>query len=248
MQLLGSLVFMLYFLLATLLWSVVVACMGLIPYARRFRAVTAWARSVMYVLRVTCGLSFEVEGADNFPGDTAVVIMQKHSSVWETIAGTIYCPAHTWVLKRELMLIPVLGFALLVMRVIPINRKGRRTAINQVIAKGTDRLRQGINVMIYPEGTRVQPGRNGRFGRSGSFLATSAGVPVVPIAHNAGDFWARHSLIKHRGRVKVVIGKPIATSGRSAEEVNDEAVRWMDETMIRISDLHRPPSTLERSA
>lgn len=241
MQLLGSVIFTLYFLLSTLLWSAVVALLGVIPYTRRFQAVTLWGRSVMYVLKVTCGLTFEVEGRDHFPADTAVVIMQKHSSAWETIAGTIYCPAHTWVLKRELMWIPVLGFALLVMRVIPINRKGRRSAINQVIAKGSERLQQGINVMIYPEGTRVEPGRNGRFGRSGSFLATSAGVPIVPIAHNAGDFWSRHSLIKQRGRVKVVIGKPIATQGRSAESVNDEAARWMDETMARISNLHRPP-------
>ncbi|MFK8014565.1 MAG: lysophospholipid acyltransferase family protein [Gammaproteobacteria bacterium] len=242
MQLIGSFIFTLYFLVSILAWSVVVALMIFASHATRFRAVQMWSRSIMTMLRVCCGLTYRVEGADNFPDD-AVVILQKHSSTWETIAGMLYCPPHTWVLKRELMWIPLLGIALRSVRVIPINRKGRRDAINQVIEHGTDRLSAGINVMIYPEGTRVQGARNGRFGRSGSLLAASSGASVVPVAHNAGEFWGRHSLRKRAGCVQVVIGKPIPTQGRSAEQINTEAARWMDETMARISHVGHPPSS-----
>lgn len=235
MQFAGSLLFTLYFLTSIIVWSAVVALCFWLPYERRFALARAWARSIMWMARVCCGLTFEVEGQDNFP-DEAVVILQKHSSAWETMAGFLYCPPHTWVIKRELMWIPVLGTALSVMRVIPINRKGRRSAVSQVIAKGSRRLRDGINIMIYPEGTRVAPGSNARFGRSGAMLATSAGAPVVPIAHNAGDYWGRQQLIKRGGCIKVVIGEPINTVGRAANEVNDEAVQWMDSTMARISE------------
>ncbi|MEO1573679.1 MAG: lysophospholipid acyltransferase family protein, partial [Pseudomonadota bacterium] len=151
---------------------------------------------------------------------------------------TLYCPPHTWVLKRELMWIPILNFALRAMRTIPINRKGRQSAINQVIEHGTHRLGLGVNVMIYPEGTRVEPGHNGRFGRSGSKLAVSAGASIVPVAHNAGEFWGRNQFLKRPGTIRVVIGPPISTQGRTSEEVTALAAEWMDDTMARISDAH----------
>lgn len=237
MRWIASFIFTLYFLLSTLLWSVVVACTVFAPFERRFELVRKWARSVMWMLQRLCGLDMRVEGAEHFQSQP-VVILQKHSSAWETVAGILYCPPHTWVLKRELMWIPVLNIALKAMQVIPINRKGRKTAINQVISHGTDRLERGTNIMIYPEGTRVARGQNGRFGRSGAKLAVRAGVPVVPVAHNAGDFWGRQSLLKKAGTVQVVIGKPIDTSNRTAEEVNTLAAQWLDETMARISPAH----------
>lgn len=243
MQFLGSLAFIFYFFVSTITWSVVVALTPFVSYERRFELVRMWARSVMRVLKFCCNLDFEVEGAEHFP-DEPVVILQKHSSAWETVAGILYCPPHTWVLKRELMWIPVLNFALAAVRVIPINRKGRQSAINQVIRHGGDRLALGVNVMIYPEGTRVEPGRNGRFGRSGAMLAVSAGAPIVPVAHNAGDFWGRNEFLKRPGTVRVVIGKPIATAGRDPDEVNAEARRWLEQTMPRISTAHAGADTV----
>lgn len=237
MQYLGSLIFFLYFGLSTLVWSLVIAFTPFVSYETRFELVRKWARTVMGCLRWTCRLDYEVEGTEHF-GDEAVVILQKHSSAWETVAGTLYCPPHTWVLKRELMWIPILNFALRAMRVIPINRKGRQSAINQVIEHGTHRLGLGVNVMIYPEGTRVEPGRNGRFGRSGSKLAVSAGASVVPVAHNAGEFWGRNEFLKRPGTIRVVIGPPISTVGRTSEEVTALAAQWLDDTMARISDAH----------
>ena len=242
MRWIASLIFTLYFLLSTLLWSAVVSCTPFMSYERRFELVRKWARSVMWLLKKLCQLDMHIEGAEHFT-DAPAVIMQKHSSAWETVAGTLYCPPHTWVLKRELMWIPVLNIALRAMQVIPINRKGRKTAINQVIEHGGERLSRGINVMIYPEGTRVARGRNGRFGRSGAKLAVSAGVPVIPVAHNAGDYWGRQSLIKKPGTVHVVIGEPIETTNLSAEEVNQQAARWLDDTMARISPAHAPSPT-----
>lgn len=237
MQWLGSILYTGFFLVTTLLWSIAVACsVGASPDTR-FAMARGWARLQLGALKLLCKLDYVVEGSHNIPAQTAVV-MQKHSSAWETIAGIVYYPTHTWVLKRELMWIPILGWALAMLRVVPINRKGRRKAVHQVVAHGTERLRDGYNVMIYPEGTRVAVGENGRFGRSGSLLAATSGHPVVPIAHNAGEYWGRRAWLKRAGTVRVCIGPPIATNGKTAEQVNTEVQTWIEQTMLRISPAH----------
>lgn len=204
---------------------------------QKFSMVRTWARMNMWVLARLCGLTYVVEGAENVP-DRAAVVLQKHSSAWETIAGIIYYPTHTWVLKRELMWVPLLGWALAALNAVPINRQGRGQAVQQVIERGAERLRAGINVMIYPEGTRVALGETRRFGRSGALLAVNAGAPVVPIAHNAAEFWPRRATLKRPGTVRVCIGPPIETAGRSSEEVTAEAKAWIEATMARISPAH----------
>lgn len=237
MQWLGSILYTAVFIVTTLLWSCAVACSVGVSPDRRFAMARGWARLQLGALKALCKLDYVVEGADNIPAQTAVVL-QKHSSAWETIAGIVYYPKHTWVLKRELMWIPILGWALAMLRVVPINRKGRRKAVHQVVEHGSKRLRDGYNVMIYPEGTRVAVGENGRFGRSGSFLAIASGHPVVPIAHNAGEFWGRRAVLKRPGVVRVCIGPPITTAGKTADQVNHEAQTWIEQTMLRISPVH----------
>lgn len=205
---------------------------GLFPYRYRWQLARAWARFSLSCLRLVCGVDMAVTGPENIPAGPAVVYC-KHQSAWETIAMIALCPAHTWVLKRELMWVPFLGWALAAMRPVAIDRASGRRAVGQVLEQGKRALADGRWLMIFPEGTRLPPYTTRRYGISGALVATATGVPVVPVAHNAGHVWPRKGLIRP-GRVQVVFGPPIDPSGKSPEQVNEEAKVWIDATMARI--------------
>lgn len=205
---------------------------ALLPYRYRWPLARAWARFSIWSLRVICRVDMEVIGHELLPPGPAVVYC-KHQSAWEAIAMIALCPPHTWVLKRELMWVPFLGWALAAMRPVAIDRASGRRAVGQVLEQGKRALADGRWLMIFPEGTRLPPYATRRYGISGALLACETGVPVVPVAHNAGHVWPRKGLIR-RGRVQVVFGAPIATAGKSAEQVNDEAKAWVDSEMARI--------------
>ncbi len=206
------------------------------PFGHRicYRAAVNWASLNLYLLDRLCGLRFTVEGTEHIPSEAAVLYW-KHESVFEALVGAVVFPPQTWVVKRELMWIPFLGWGLALLKPIAINRKSGRAAVKQVISQGQQRLRDGLFIVIYPEGTRVLPGRERRFGVSGAALAKAASCPLVPVAHNAGDFWPRRSLLKCPGTVRVVIGPPIETAGLSPEEITRLGRAWIDATVARIS-------------
>ncbi|MEN8176115.1 MAG: lysophospholipid acyltransferase family protein, partial [Pseudomonadota bacterium] len=140
----------------------------------------------------------------------------------------------SWVLKRELMWVPVFGWALATMSPIAIDRKTGRHAVQQIAEQGTRHLHAGRHVMIFPEGTRVAPGQRGRYRLGGGVLAQEAGFPVIPVAHNAGVFWKRRALYKHPGTIDVVIGPPIETRGRDATEIMADVENWIEGQMERL--------------
>lgn len=218
-------------------WALLLA-----PFGSRasYRAATGWSRLNLWLLKAICGLSFTVEGEENIP-DQACVLYWKHESVFETMAGAVMFPPQTWVVKRELMWVPFFGWGLARLRPIAINRSAGRTAVKQVMSQGRERLADGLFVVIYPEGTRVLPGHEKRFGISGAALAKLAGRPVLPVAHNAGDFWARRSFLKRPGVIRVVIGPPIDTTDLSHEEITRQAREWMAATIERISPHRKKP-------
>ena len=209
------------------------------PYRWRWAIARAWARYALGTLRVICGLDYRVRGAQHLATGGPAVVFCKHQSAWETIAMIAICPAHSWVLKRELMWVPFLGWALAVMRPAAIRRGTGRSAVNQVVEQGRRILASGRWVMVFPEGTRLPPFVKSRFGVGGAVLATETGVPVIPIAVNAGHFWPRKGMIRRGGVVDVVIGSPIRSRGKSVAQLNAEAKEWIDATM---DTLEPPPA------
>lgn len=214
-------------------WVVVLASLVL-PFPRRFALARAYAAVVLKVLKWTCGLDYRVEGAPLPAG--AHVALWKHASSWETIAMMVVFPRQVWVLKRELLWIPVVGLGLRLLHSIAIDRKAGHTAVAQVVEQGKQRLEEGDWVMVFPEGTRMAPGETRRYGVSGTLLAKEAGRLVVPIAHNAGFFWPRRGLLKKPGTVRVVIGDPVNPTGREVREVNDEIQAWVEATVRTLPD------------
>ena len=203
---------------------------ALLPFPARYRIIRQWARFQVFLLKVLCRLDYRVEGREHLPAGAAI-IMSKHQSAWETIVFQEIFPAQTWVLKRELMWIPLFGWALALLRPIAINRGAGRQAIEQIIKQGRERLQSGIWVVVFPEGTRVAPGARRRYGIGGAVLAAESGYPVVPVAHNAGSFWPRRGFRKRPGTIRVVIGPAIDPRGRKAEEIIRRTEEWIEGAM-----------------
>ena len=159
----------------------------------------------------------------------------KHQSAWETIAIRAFFPLpQTWVLKRELIRIPIFGGALAAFDPIAIDRAAGRRAVKQLMEEGTKWLEQGRWVIIFPEGTRVPLGERRPYGIGGAMLAEKSGRVLVPVAHNAGLFWGRRSFLKYPGVVDLVIGAPIPVEGRRAGEINRDAERWIESTVAQL--------------
>jgi 1-acyl-sn-glycerol-3-phosphate acyltransferase len=167
--------------------------------------------------------------------DFPVVIMAKHQSAWETLFMEANLPPQCWIIKRELLWLPFVGWGLWGVKSIAIDRSSGHSAREQIVEIGARRLAEGICVSIFPEGTRVAVGKRGRYGIGGAALATRTGTPILPIAHNAGEFWGRNAFRKHAGTVKVVIGPLIATEGRNPVSVNRELEAWIEGQMQRLN-------------
>lgn len=204
----------------------------------RYAVATRWARLNLWWLKITCGLRYRVTGVEHIPRDTAI-IFSKHQSTWETLALQEIFPPQVWVLKRELLKVPFFGWGLAMLGSIAIDRAAGRKAVEQLVDQGRQRLESGRWVVVFPEGTRVAPGERGRYRIGGAVLAEQTGHPIVPVAHNAGEYWPARSFLMRPGEIQIKIGPVIESKGRSAAEILKEAEGWIEDTMQRISATSR---------
>lgn len=192
----------------------------------RHKFASLWCNSVLNWLRFTCGVRYEVVGSENLPSETAV-FLANHQSSWETILfyGLIF--PNSFILKKELLRIPFWGWSMWLQDPIAIDRSKPREAVKSLLTQGVDRIKNGKSVIVFPEGSRSPAGLIKRFSRGGAKLAVAAGVPIIPISHNAGDCWPPREFIKRPGFIRVTIGEAIGTMGRSASDLTDEAENWI---------------------
>jgi len=233
-----SLLFWLGFIINVVVFGLLIVFFFFTPSSFRLKIARLWSVTNNFLLKFFCGIDFKVEGRENLNVKTAI-ILSKHQSTWETLALHSFTPFVRWVFKRELMMIPIFGWALALTDPIAINRGAGRVAIKQLIEEGTKKLNDGKWMVLFPEGTRTSPGKTQKYKIGGALLAEKSGYPVIPIAHNAGEFWPRHSFIKWPGTISVVIGPAIETKGRSADEINTDVFNWIENTMKDISDESR---------
>lgn len=209
------------------------------PHRWKWAVAKAWAHGNLVMGRLLCGLDVTTEGSENIPDQPSVALI-KHTTAMETYWQIAALPAQTWVLKKELVLIPLFGWGVgMVMKPITIDRKAGAAVVKDVIAQGRNRIERGLWVTIFPEGTRMPPGETKRYGVSGAAIAVETGCPVVPVAHNAGDFWPKRGLRKYPGKIKFCIGPPIDPAGRTAKEVNELAQAWIENKMGEISSHYK---------
>jgi 1-acyl-sn-glycerol-3-phosphate acyltransferase len=229
LQLIRSAIFTVLLFLVTGVFGVIVLIGAALPLTlkQRYAIPRTWGLLLTWLAGVVCGLHYTVEGQENLP-NRPFISLWKHSSAWETMAQMFVVPPAAWLLKREVIWIPIVGWAVSTYKPIAINRSAGHSAVQQVVKQGRERLAAGMGVIVYPEGTRVTPGATRKYGVSGALLACETGTPVVPIAHNSGYFWRRRSLLKKPGMIRVVIGPPIDPTGLTPREVNERAQQWIE--------------------
>jgi 1-acyl-sn-glycerol-3-phosphate acyltransferase len=233
MPFLRSLLFFLGMLIITPIFALLVILMFPLNNITRSRMASYWANYSLFWLKLTCNLGFEVRGRENIPNHPSIILC-KHQSAWETIALQTIFPPQIWVMKRELLLIPFMGWAWIALSAIPINRSAGREALKQLVTLGKDRLARGLWVVIFPEGTRIAPGERGKYHIGGAWLASHTKTTVVPVAHNAGLFWRKNAFIKYPGTIKVSIGKPIETANLKPDDVNKQVEAWIENEMTQL--------------
>ena len=234
MSTLRSIAFLLGGVAITSVYGILVPLGGIFGWRAGCFFASNYATVMLKWVEWSLGITCEVEGWENVP-DYPVIAMAKHQSAWETLFMESRFPPQCWIIKRELLWLPFVGWGLYAIRCIAIDRSSGHSARDQIVAQGAQRLAQGMWVSIFPEGTRIAPGKVGRYGIGGALLATRTGTPILPVAHNAGEYWPRYAFRKHPGRLKVVIGQPIATAGRDPISVNTEVQAWIESQMRRIA-------------
>ncbi len=196
--------------------------------------ISGWARSMLWWLKVTCNIRHEITGLE-YIHNTPTIILSKHQSAWETLAFQAIFPTQVYVLKRELLWIPIFGWGLAMSSPIAIDRSAGREALKKLVAHGQARLNRGFWVVIFPEGTRTTPGASSKYHIGGAWLATHTQAPVIPVAHNAGEFWAKNSFIKKPGIIKIHIGAPIKTADLKADALNQQVQSWIEKEMTLLN-------------
>jgi len=242
------------FMIWAIVWSVLTA--PLVVFAALllrgrwgYHAGKMWRLGIQWGVENLLGIRPKVIGLENMPQEPCV-ILSKHQSAWETMTLQDYVPHGAYcvfVLKKELLSVPLLGWGLAAMKMISIDRKAGKDALDQVVQQGRERLQQGYYVIVFPEGTRVPPGQKKRYKPGGAYLATHVGCKVVPIAHDAGELWPRQAFLKKSGTVTVSIGPAFDATGMTEHEVNQRAEAWIEAEMRRISP-HRYPDAVASQA
>ena len=188
------------------------------PYKR---IIDIWCRIVLGWLRISAGIKYRIEGAENlrYLEDKPHVIVSNHQSTFETFLYSMILPPHAFVLKRELTWIPFFGWGLAKLKPIAINRQDGRNALKSIIAQAKEKFNEGRSVIIFPEGTRAKPDTVKPF-KKGAFLMTrELGADMLPVAINSGRAWSKGRFLKYPGTITMVIGKPIPFEGQSTQEL-----------------------------
>ena len=223
----------LFFYIGQIISTLFFAPLGVIIFPLKFETryylISRWAAFNLYWLRICCGIKYKIVGLDNIT-DKPCIVMCNNKSAFETLALQLIFIPQVWILKRELLQIPIYGWGLASMQPIAIDRGSAVKSFRQIVEQGCERLKLNLWVIIFPEGTRIAPGEKGKYLPGGGLLAEKSGANIVPIAHNAGYLWPRNSMIKKPGEITFVIGPVIETEDKSAKQITREVETWIEST------------------
>jgi len=231
---LRSALFLLFQAVTVVPYGILCLLMAPLPLHVRYKVTTGWPRIVLWAARVICGIRWQVKGWENLPNGPAV-LLSKHQSTWETFFYVSYMPKELcFVFKRELLWVPFFGWGIGLLKMIHIDRSQGRDAFESVVQQGQRKLDEGRWIIMFPEGTRIPRGRQGKYKSGGSRLAIRTAAPVIPMAVNSAACWPKRPWIKRPGLITVSIGPPIDSDGLSPDQLNTEVERWIEAEMRRI--------------
>jgi 1-acyl-sn-glycerol-3-phosphate acyltransferase len=187
-------------------------CATLPAYLMPRRAMIAiarhWAKTNLVLLRVICGIHVDFQGREKIPTGP-LICASKHQSLWETFALITLFDDPAYIMKRELMWIPLFGWATWKAGMIAVDRGARSAALSAMNERAKAEIRKGRQLIIFPEGTRRPPGAEPKYKFGVAHLYSEIGVPCLPVALNSGLFWPRRSFMRYPGTIRVVMGDPI---------------------------------------
>ncbi len=235
MAVIRSLLFLLILLVVTPPYTllIILICLPLPHHARR-QMVVPWVSFVIWLVKHLLGIPYKLVGAENIPQRSSIVLC-KHQSAWETLILQEIFKDTVYVWRKEIKYIPFFGWALAMIPMIEVDRKGGKAALKDLVDQARHRIDNGYTVIIFPEGTRVPPGKHKKYKIGGAHMAVQTGAPVIPVALNSGEFWGRNALFKRMGTVTVSIGPAIDPTGLDEAEVLRRAEVWIEGEMKRIS-------------
>ena len=220
---------------STLFWmivgllSVVYAFLAITLYfflslRTRHKILTSWSIIFAILARHLCRVNYQVRGREHITREPGI-IASNHQSMWETIVYTQIFPAHAWIVKRELLMVPFFGWVMATLAPIAINRAAGGSVIKQMLSQSADRIRDGFWILLFPEGTRAKPGNILPFKVGVGRLALGLNIPVLPVAHNAGYLLPKNSFFLYPGTVQVIIGEPIYPQENETHEALTARIR-----------------------
>jgi len=224
----------LFMAVTTVMTSIIILLLFPFPYVLRYKLINIYASANIGFMKHVNGFDYHVEGKENIP-DQSGIIFCKHQSTWETYVLQVIFSRLSYVFKQELFYIPFFGWGLAAMKPVAIKRGSGKAAVKTLVSGGIKRLKEGITVVIFPEGTRTSPTAPGRYRIGGAVLAAESGHPVIPVAHNAGECWPRKSWLLYPGKITVRIGPAIETKGKTPGEILADAKQWIEAQMPEIT-------------
>ncbi|ABM45188.1 lysophospholipid acyltransferase family protein [Bartonella bacilliformis] len=241
---LRSLLFTFFFYIATFVQMILYAPFYfLTPRKKAQIFLKTWARITLFLQKHIAGTTYEIEGLENLPNG-AYIVAPNHQSAWETVSLFLYFDDPVFILKRELMWLPILGWYIAKMQMIPINRTTPIKALKIVINNAKQKAKQGRQIIIFPEGTRQQPGQKPDYKSGILALYNELGLQVIPIAHNAGLYWPRNNFRRYPGTIRVRILPPIETGLRKHDflkKLTQKTEKACDELLLLAAQDHTPP-------
>jgi 1-acyl-sn-glycerol-3-phosphate acyltransferase len=216
MLVLRSLLFNVAFYINIILWMIALLPTLVGPQRVFLGVVKAWARSNLWLMRVIVGTKVEIQGLEHIP-QGGLLIAAKHQSFWETFTLFSLFEQPTYILKRELTWIPVFGWYLAKAGCVPIDRKAGSVALVEMNARAREAVKQGRQIIIFPEGTRRPAGAPPAYKYGVAHLYENLGVPCLPVGLNSGLYWPRRSFLRRPGTIRIEILEPIAP-GSSRDE------------------------------
>lgn len=203
-----SIVFNVLFYANTIFWLIVALPTFFMPYWAIVEIAKAWGRVNLVLLRWVTGIDIEVRGVEKIPKG-GLLVAAKHQSAWETFVLVTLFDQPLYIVKRELMWIPIFGWLMAKGRMVPVDRSAGSQALVEMAERARIEIGRGRQLIIFPEGTRRPAGAEPRYKHGVAHLYAAEGVPCVPIALNSGLFWPRRSILRYPGTVLVEVLDPI---------------------------------------
>ncbi|MFH4416038.1 MAG: lysophospholipid acyltransferase family protein [Neisseriaceae bacterium] len=218
----------------TIIWFIPVLLSAVLPPRVRHHFGAFWNATFVFLIHKVVGLRYQVEGLENVPKGPAMICC-KHQSGYETLALQRFLPSQVFLIKKELLWFPIVGISLYVMNSIPVDRAKKGSKRMQgLIERARRRKEQGFWINIFPEGTRIPPGKRGHYHQGAAHIAKALEIDILPVATNSGEFWPK-GWIKYPGVAKFIVGKPISYQAGDAAELMRLCEEWIEAQQLKIT-------------